>query len=34
VEVLSDQSVCGVNLVVIGLEDCLADDLPRTERRS
>jgi hypothetical protein len=34
VEVLSDQSVCGINLVVIGLEDCLADDLPRTERRS
>ena len=29
-EVLSDQSVCGVDLVVIRLEDRLADDLPRT----
>jgi TMEM175 potassium channel family protein len=33
VEVLSDQSVCGVDLVVIGLEDCFAYDFPRTERR-
>jgi hypothetical protein len=32
VEVLSDQSVCRLDLVVIRLAACCADDFPRIER--